>query len=451
MKKRLSLVLVTLLIFVLALAGCGVSVGTSGKSEDYKSLFPDKAAELKGAYKTSNLSYKFTVGDYEMLVYVDTSEGHSFEVVSSPAGFDIKDKDGEVVLTARCMEKDKYADYTTHFSNEKKINGRDFFFENGSEGIFACSYMADCGMDYGLYMKAESGKEEDLGLVAFRGNALEGASKDLHFYQGKKNETEPEVSVSTETSVETSTETTTETSTETSTEGSEPEITEDPAGTKNLLSDEVREALESITTDYSKIKWGVVYSVSEDMPGIVISVTPVKVYGEYELIVAITNLYDNDISFSANVEAADKDGNIIGSNFIYESCIGASNTAIETIRCYEGVPDGRIRWTDVEAEESLYKYVPWGGEFRASGNPSAGSVDVSYTIQAVDGSGFGGDDLYLLLLDEDGYVVGYERSSLKDVEDGESLSDTLTVYGDGEDLVRTKGAAMFTNPYVDEY
>ena len=62
---KYMLVMAMTMIMALGLTACGFSVGTPSESTDYKDLFPDAAANLDGSYKTSNLSYRFTVdGEY---------------------------------------------------------------------------------------------------------------------------------------------------------------------------------------------------------------------------------------------------------------------------------------------------------------------------------------------------------------------------------------------------
>ncbi len=200
-------------------------------------MFPDAAANLDGSYKTSNLSYRFTVdGDYgEMTVHVDTSNGHSFEIIEDgPAGFKIKDSDGNY---------------------------------------------------------------DNFRLVAFRGEPLEGSTTDVHAYQGTPAdegaavEETPDAVDENEKSTDVNAEDTTTTQT-----------------TANAnLDSEIASTLNGLNTDYNKVKWGSVYSIFPDNPGIVISVAPGKLFNEDILVVAITNLYDQEISFSGSAKARGKD------------------------------------------------------------------------------------------------------------------------------------------------
>ena len=264
-------------------------------------MFPDAAANLDGSYKTSNLSYRFTVdGDYgEMTVHVDTSNGHSFEIIEDgPAGFKIKDSDGNDALYAACLEKEQYAELTSRCSEVKTVNGREFLYcknGDGSEDLF--SYMDDCGLNCGLALEVHDGNYDNFRLVAFRGEPLEGSTTDVHAYQGTPAdegaavEETPDAVDENEKSTDVNAEDTTTTQT-----------------TANAnLDSEIASTLNGLNTDYNKVKWGSVYSIFPDNPGIVISVAPGKLFNEDILVVAITNLYDQEISFSGSAKARGKD------------------------------------------------------------------------------------------------------------------------------------------------
>lgn len=191
---KYMIVMAMTIIMALGLTACGFNIGSTGKSEGYKDLFPDAAANLSGSYKTSNLSYRFTVdGDYgEMTVHVDTSNGHSFEVIEDgPAGFKIKDSDGNDALYAVCLDKDQYAELTSRCLEVKTVNGREFLYcknGDGSEDLF--SYMDDCGLNCGLALEVHDGNYDNFRLVAFRGEPLEGSTTDVHAYQGSPSDEE---------------------------------------------------------------------------------------------------------------------------------------------------------------------------------------------------------------------------------------------------------------------
>ncbi len=442
MSKRVKKLLATMIVLAMAMVavtGCSFSVGNSNKNDDYKDLFPDRAAKLDSAYKTSNMGYKFTLGEEygEMMVYVDTSDGHSFEVVSEPAGFRILDKDGSIVIYAACMDKDQYAEYSSYAADTKTVNGRDFLYMVNGDGSEDCfSYMADCGLDCGLVLEVHDNATDLFELLAFRGEPIEGASSDVHFYQGEATVEDVYEEEDVDTDYDTSLEDTAD--------------NEGEAATLTQLSDEVEAAINSLDTDYSLIQWGVRYSVSEELPGIVISVTPCVRYGSNGLLLAVTNLYDQAFSFSGAAEAKDANDNIIGDTFVYNPCIGPANTIVEFINCDDGEPDGRISWSDINIREGTGEYVPWEADFRVSGNASDGYLTVDYELYASNGDAFEGDLLTVLLLNENGYVITGNTDFMDAVAAGEKYTGSLDIYEDAELLKLTKGIAMFANPLKDD-
>ena len=85
MKIKKLLTVFVGVVLTLSLTGCGFSIGTSSESGDYSDVFTDPITS--GKIHTMK-SYQFTVGDYgSTTVYVDTTDGASFELVETPAGF----------------------------------------------------------------------------------------------------------------------------------------------------------------------------------------------------------------------------------------------------------------------------------------------------------------------------------------------------------------------------
>ena len=122
MKRIITLLLCVVL--TLGAVGCSFSVGNKGEDKDYKDIFTDKASELGKSYKTSLLTYDFTAGDYgKMKIYVDTSEGHSFEVDSEHGGFLLKYDEGEEVLHAYMLDPSTYEQVTAEVDDVRTING----------------------------------------------------------------------------------------------------------------------------------------------------------------------------------------------------------------------------------------------------------------------------------------------------------------------------------------
>lgn len=87
------------------------------------------------------------------------------------------------------------------------------------------------------------------------------------------------------------------------------------------------------------------------------SITPCIQNDQYGLLVAITNLYSDDIWFNGSAVALDEDGNQIGETYIYEPNLGSGNTAVEVIDCGQTMPDGRVQWTEGQTMEASGTYV----------------------------------------------------------------------------------------------
>lgn len=188
MKKVVKrIVLLLIVIGLLFTTACSVSVGSTSGKDDYNSLFPDAVAERSGAYKTSNVGYKYSIPNYgEMMVYVDTSQGHKFVLdQSGTGGFTIEDKDGNMVLQVYAVTQDVYKMATAQIDDVTTVNGRDYFIHKDPayDYVQLFSYMADCGLDLGFVLEVNK-DETPFRLVAFRGQALSDSSSDIYAYKG---------------------------------------------------------------------------------------------------------------------------------------------------------------------------------------------------------------------------------------------------------------------------
>lgn len=210
-------------------------------------------------------------------------------------------------------------------------------------------------------------------------------------------------------------------------------------GFPKVITSDIEEMLKNTQSDYNKVVWGSKYSLFSEYPEIVISVTPYTNDGTPELIVGITNLLSTPISFAGKASAISESGDEVGNNYIYESCIGMGETAIEEIRCMDGIPDGRILWTETSITDSLYEHATWTATYQATGNPQDGKINVDYTVTA-DGGKL--SLVNVLMLDENGYVVGIAT----DYPNG--LSGTATTYGSSDVLQSIKDCAFFVTPYI---
>lgn len=444
MKKIITLLLCVVL--TLGTVGCSFSVGNKGEDKDYKDIFTDKASELGKSYKTAFLTYDFTAGDYgKMKIYVDTSEGHSFEVDSEHGGFLLKDDEGEEVLHAYMLDPSTYEQVTAEVDDVRTINGRDFFVsDNDEQEVYhAFSYMADCGMDCGMILEAY----EDpvlLRLVAFDGEPLENAKSDIYAYKGKAvAEEEKEADVPAD---EADVEASSDDVGGDETSDDETEVTQG-SNTTNLLSDDAKNALMNLDSDYNNINWGVVYPADGEAQGLVISIAPYISYNQVNLLVAVTNLYDKPVSFSASAKALGEGDAVVGTGYIFGSAIGSGNTIVNTISCYDGMPDGRIKWEDGDISfETYQEYVPWEGDYEVSGNPSEGSLDISYQVYSATEEAIEPGMVTIALLDENGNIMAIGSDYVDEtVEAGEEYQGTIDIYEDKELLSRVSGAAMFVD------
>lgn len=446
MKKIITLLLCA--VMAIGMMGCSFSIGGGSKSENksYKEIFPDRASEQGLAYKTGYMAYDFTAGNFgEMKVYVDTSEGHSFKVDSENGGFFINDESGKEVLHAYVLDPSVYKQVTAEINSVRTINGRDFFvMDNDEKKVYhAVSYLADCGMDCGIILEAYE-DPEILRLVAFDGTPIENANSDIYYYKGESLEASDNVEEEQEATVE-------EEEKPLEAETAENEISEGEtaeaksADATNLLSEDAKMLLENLGSDYSNINWGVVYPVDEQSQGLVISIAPYIAYDEVNLMVAITNLYDKAVSFTASASALGENDAVVGDTFLYYSAIGSGNTVVSSIACRDGMPDGRIRWEDCDITlDTFQEYIPWEGDYEVSGNPAEGSLTVSYTVYSATKEAIEPGLVTIALLDEKGNIMAVGCDYVDEtVEAGDEYQGTIKVYEDEELLSHVKGAAMF--------
>lgn len=412
-RKMITILMTAVLLFTVT--GCSFSVGSTPEQEGQEKqedLFPDAGKDRKSAsYKAYDFSLE---GLGNMTVYVDTTEGHDFELVTDNSGFNIVNKDGEAVLYAACLSYENYQSLTAEVHSVKTINGRTFLYrENGDGSIDVFCYMADCGLDGGLVM--ESHTEEDVfHLVAFRGTAVESSlARDL-----------------------------TRSSTWEEADTAEPDMAEPDAG----------QAITSSDTDYDKINWGVSYAPFENYPGFVVSVAPFIDYGDYILLIAFTNSYEDPVSFSGDATAYGENDSEVGSTFVYTGTICKGNTLIATINCGEDMPDGRIHWSDCSLNfDPVKEYAPWEADVNISGDPGDGYLTAEYSISCVENTDMIPGEIVMILVDEDGNVIAVE-SHYEDtlVAGGDTCNGSFSIYQEEALLKQTADYVMFASPEKSE-
>lgn len=430
MKKKIACTALAL-ISAVAVTGCSFSFGnTSEVNKRHEELFPDKAESSD--QKTSYIAYEFSLeGMGSMKVYVDTSEGHKFELDKENSGFIIKDKDGAEALHAYCMVEETYKSGTAGIENVKNINGRDFFYDKVEDYHSLFSYMADCGLDCGMIL--QSNDSSTFGLVSFDGTPIEGASDDIYFYQGTlSTDSEPITAEAAPT--------------ETSPKSENVPISAASVGrfVNSSLSPEAEKLLSEIQSDYHKINWGVRYPASDDLPYLVISVVPYISYDEQCLLIGITNLYDCDISFSGSATAVSKDNNVVGDAYVYTGTVGSGNTVFQSIYCGSKIPDGRIKWENCSIETDLYEsYVQWEADYTLIKNADD-RLTLVYSLYGKDGAETVPGNVYAILVDDSGNVlaIGHDFST-DTVLYGEKYESEIVFYQDNDMLTGTADVCMF--------
>ena len=214
--------------------------------------------------------------------------------------------------------------------------------------------------------------------------------------------------------------------------------TNNDAHTDSYISAEASASIDSIDTDYKKVKWGVQYS-PDGMDGLVISVTPYFDGNTNYLILGLTNLYSEDITVSASGYVNGANGEDLGKVSIYDTAIRPGNTTIHQI-FYEGESNGSIHWDNIELpkvfEESTYWEADW-----ALGADSDGYAELNYTLNFKD-TGYAGY-IWALVLDENGYVIGYAQDYNSDK--GNSASGTIKFYKN-DFGAKVGDVALFSNP-----
>ncbi len=201
---------------------------------------------------------------------------------------------------------------------------------------------------------------------------------------------------------------------------------------------EVVDFLNSLETDFTKIKWGVVYPVT-GMEGVIISVTPYMKGTESHLVIGITNLYDQDLTIKSEGFAKDTSGNNTADLKFEDKGVGAGNTVIHDVVCKD-FPSGEISWTNIEIPDTSAEYVLWDGTW-ALGNNMEFSYELTGEKDMVPG------EVTVLLLDDQGYVLDCMTDN--NTSSGKSAKGSMK-----SDFNNSEGnlsnVAMFVNPTAAE-
>ena len=225
---------------------------------------------------------------------------------------------------------------------------------------------------------------------------------------------------------------------------SEPEPVSDPYAS---LSPEVGKVLSTIESDYSKIRWGVIYPLSEQYPGVVVSISPYDTDPYHYLAVAVTNVHSVEVTFTGSMEAKSDDSSVIGMGSFYEEHLGPGQTIISLLYCgTDKLPDGRIHWSDVQIKKAEDdRYIPWEADWSLSKSPGYRSAKAELAV-----TGDGGDPHLKkvdgLLIDDKGFILSGAEAYVYDIKPQEGrISTELEFYATEHALERISDMAVFAN------
>lgn len=232
--------------------------------------------------------------------------------------------------------------------------------------------------------------------------------------------------------------TTTPTAANTATPTPEPEISARPAHplTESNLTPQVKAALEEVQTDYHKVYWRTEYSLPfPDLEGIVVSVSPCR-RDSKQIIIGLTNLYDRDMTISAEGYAMDALENDIGHFHVFEEAIRSGQTVFLNIYC-SGTPTGNIHWINAEPMNTDKSSVGWKGTWDWQN-----STETTLHYQLVSNEPMKVGYIWMLLLDGEGHVVDYYYDYNPD-DISTNISGSVNTYKDALDAA---DMALFANP-----
>ena len=180
----------------------------------------------------------------------------------------------------------------------------------------------------------------------------------------------------------------------------------------------------------------------DGMDGFVISIAPYMDGDTVRLLIAFTNLYNEEVFVNARGDALDANGNKIGSVSGYELTIGSGNSVLYDVEC-KGTPTGEIHWETIEVKEAKREYVPWEGDWQL-GTDANGNYAVQWNLTGDKSMDLG--FVRLIAVDENGYICGCAQGYGGDP--ATSFSGTEDFYsgmsGTPADI------AMFANPFFKE-
>ncbi len=206
----------------------------------------------------------------------------------------------------------------------------------------------------------------------------------------------------------------------------------------SYLTAEQQSIIDNLGTDYSKVNWDMQYSI-KGKDGIIISVAD-YMDGRYPyLLVAVTNIYDKDVTFSASGYAEGLRGEEVADISFYEDAIRPGSTIAKAIYC-DGTPSCDIFWEYVDFPNVYSESVSWGGDWHLT-TDTDGYYKIDYNIDSNNYMMPG--YVTALLLNKNGDIVdaAYDYSADK----GYYVSGTIQFFEKGYDE-KVVDVAIFSNP-----
>ena len=226
---------------------------------------------------------------------------------------------------------------------------------------------------------------------------------------------------------------------------SEPKAVKSVAGAEDTLPPEVRAALGRLDTDYAKIRWGCEYTIIDDFPGVVVGVTAYDPSPYHYLAVAVTNVEEQEVIFSGDMQVKAADDSVIGSGFFFKELIKPGQTVMHAIDCgTDKKPDGRIHWENVEmisGEQTLND--TWTADWSLTKEPDFNRVgaDISITGELLTTPDIKEIDAFLL--DSEGNILSGARDFIHDIPLIGAIKDSVFFYIEGQSQDQIRDMAVF--------
>ena len=225
----------------------------------------------------------------------------------------------------------------------------------------------------------------------------------------------------------------------------EPKAVKSVAGVEDTLVPEVRAALGRLDTDYTKIRWGCEYTIIADFPGVVVSVTAYDPAPYHYLAVALTNVEEQEVIFSGDMQIKAADDSTVGSGFFFKEHIAPGQTVMHAIDCgSDKRPDGRIHWENVEMiRGEKREYDLWTANWSITKEPDFNRVGASINIIGETLTPPEIEEIDALLLDGEGNILSGARDFIHDIPLIGAIKDSVFFYIEGQSQDQIRDMAVF--------